>query len=90
MQASNEVEARPKGSTNKAKEEHEENKEKATAWAAKRLKLLTKDPTKVDKNGKWKHGVIKALAIEVQKKFNLNERDVIKPDTIHQGREISR
>jgi hypothetical protein len=75
---------RPQGTTLEAKEKCKESKEQAISWAAQRLELLTKDPTKTDENGRWKHGVIKDLANEACKKFNVDERDEIKVDTIRQ------
>jgi hypothetical protein len=58
-----------------AKEKRKESKEQAISWAAKRLKLLTKDPTKTDENGRWKCGAIKDLANEACKKFNVDGSD---------------
>jgi hypothetical protein len=57
------------------KEKHKESKEQAISWAAQRLNLLTKDPTKNNENGRWKCRVIKDLANEACKKFNVDERD---------------
>jgi hypothetical protein len=75
---------RPRGTTLEAKKKRKESKEQAISWAAQRLKLLTKDPLKTDENGRWKRGVIKDLANEARKKFNVDERDEIKVDTIRQ------
>jgi hypothetical protein len=67
-----------------AKEKCKESKEQAISWVAQRLKLLTKDLTKTDENDHWKCRVIKDLANEACKKFNVDERDEIKVDTIWQ------
>jgi hypothetical protein len=74
---------RPKGATSKAKEKQKENEEKAHSWAAKQCHFLSLDPTNVDENGKFRHSVLKKLAQEAREKFNVDERDDIKADTIH-------
>jgi hypothetical protein len=73
---------RPPGSTNAATEKRAEKKEQAISWAAKRLKTLAKDPTKVGRTGSWKRGILKELVTEARKKFDVDERDEIKKDTI--------
>jgi hypothetical protein len=73
---------RPQGSSNHAKEQHQERKEKAISWAVERLKMIVKDPAMVDASGKWRRGVLTDLAREAREKFHVDERELVKADTI--------
>jgi hypothetical protein len=45
--------------------------------------FLSLDPTKVDDNRKFRHSILMNLAQEAREKFNVDERNDIKADTIH-------
>jgi hypothetical protein len=73
---------RPRGSSNDEKERRQERKEKAISWAVQRLKMLVKDPAMVDASGKWRRGVLTDLAREAREKLHVDERELVKADTI--------
>lgn len=73
---------RPQGSSNDEKQQRQESKENAISWAVQRLQILVKDPTMVHGSGKWRRGVLPDLAREAQEKFRVDERELVKADTI--------